>query len=117
MSTQHLVLLVEHDRYLRMLFELALLRKGFEVRAAEDGLDALYCIEAYTPDVIVLNLDVPRVSGADVLAELESTPRTCDIPVVVIAGAGGTPANTNVRRVLRRPVGAAKLIAAVEAFC
>lgn len=115
MPHQPLVLLVEGDRYLRMLFELVLLRRGFDVQTAEDGLAALYCIEAYTPDVIVLNLNVPRVSGADVLAELESAPRTRDIPVVVITDAGDKPAHANVRRTLRKPVGAAKLVAAVDA--
>ena len=115
MTRERVVLLVEDDTDLRRFFQLVLRQHHFHVEAAEDGLEALYIIEAIRPDVVVLDLTLPRVKGTDVLAELESKAETKDIPVVIVTGSTEQPTNANVHCLLRKPVTADKLLATIEA--
>jgi CheY-like chemotaxis protein len=80
------VLIVEDDRALRELYRSALRDAGYEVGAVEDGTDALWRIDQWTPDVVVLDLGLPRLSGRDLRYELRSRPDTRNVPVVVVTG-------------------------------
>lgn len=61
----------------------------WEVRTAEDGLAAMEKISARPPDVIVLDLNMPRMDGRQLLAALRGNPRTAFIPVIIISGDSG----------------------------
>jgi CheY-like chemotaxis protein len=111
---RRIVLLVEDDAALRGLFLLALRGAGHEVRDAADGLDALRIVETIRPDVVVLDLNLPRVSGPEVLAELEAHTETSRIPVVVVTGTSLRPMNRNIQYHLRKPVTADELLDAVD---
>jgi CheY-like chemotaxis protein len=114
MTRRRIVLLVEDDAALRGLFLLALRAAGHEVRDAADGLDALRSVEALRPDVVVLDLNLPRLSGPDVLAELEAHAETRWIPVVVVTGTSLHPMNRNIQWHLRKPVTTDELLEAVD---
>jgi two-component system phosphate regulon response regulator PhoB len=81
-----LVLVVEDDSATRELYRAALRAAGYGVVAVEDGADALRFVEQQHPDVVVLDLDLPRVGGRDVLLELRAHPATRSIPVIVATG-------------------------------
>src|SRR5258705_6639939 len=66
------VLLVEDDNATREMFDYALRMAGFSVTAVRDGFAALRSIEQGCPDIVVLDLDLPHVSGLDVHQELMS---------------------------------------------
>src|SRR6185295_8113210 len=93
MVQRRILLVVEDDHDLRRFFQLVLSNSGFDVHSARDGYEALSILEGVVPDVIVLDLRLPRIKGSDVLAELESNARTRNIPVLVVTGTTDQPAN------------------------
>ena len=109
-----IVLLVEDDRATRELFEYALRFNGFAVTSASDGLNALRLIDQDDlPDVIVLDLDLPQVSGQDVHQEIVSHAETCAIPIVVVTGTNWHPP-PGVFRTLRKPIASDVLVNVVQ---
>jgi CheY-like chemotaxis protein len=79
------VLLAEDDRILRKAGETSLRRKGYSVIAAVDGEDALEKAFAHRPDLILLDVMMPKMQGFDVLARLKSDAATRDIPVIMLS--------------------------------
>jgi CheY-like chemotaxis protein len=78
------VLLVEDSKFLRMANECALCKAGFEVSTAADGEEALRVANDQLPDIILLDMMLPKISGPEVLKALKSNPATMDIPVIVL---------------------------------
>ncbi len=62
---------------------------GYQVRTAADGLAGLRLLEAFEPDIVVLDLALPIASGFEVLDELRSAERTHHTPVIAISGNEG----------------------------
>jgi DNA-binding response OmpR family regulator len=86
------------------MFDYALRISGFDVMSAGDGLSALRAIDQHCiPDVIVLDLDLPQVSGIDVHQEIVSHAETCAIPIIVVTGTSWQ-APRDVFRTLRKPI-------------
>lgn len=110
------ILLVEDDAPSRDLYRSALQRSGHNVVAVEDGLAALQYIESTPPQVIVLDMMLPRLGGRDVLRELRANPETRQIPVVIITGTDVS--NLSERAgipVLQKPFALNELVDAVDA--
>lgn len=82
------VLLAEDDRFLRKAAAAMLRRQGFTVLTAEDGQEALRVAQAETPDLILLDLIMPRMQGFEVLKALKGDPQTAPIPVVILSNLG-----------------------------
>jgi CheY-like chemotaxis protein len=80
------ILLAEDSKFLRMATERALARAGYEVCSAADGEEALRMAREKLPDLILLDMLLPKMSGPDVLAALQNDSLTKAIPVVVITG-------------------------------
>ncbi len=78
------VLLVDDSKFLRMANERALARAGYEVSTASDGEEALRVAKEKLPDVILLDMMLPKLSGPEVLRALKSNPATTVIPVIVL---------------------------------
>ena len=78
------VLLVEDSKFLRMANERALSKAGYEVSTAADGEEALQVANDKLPDIILLDMLLPKISGPDVLRALKGNPATMDIPVIVL---------------------------------
>jgi len=79
------ILLVEDSLPIRRENESALHRAGYEVICAEDGESALQIAQERKPDLILLDMILPKMSGPDVLKHLKSEPATAEIPVVVVS--------------------------------
>ena len=79
------VLLVEDSKFLRIVNGRALTKAGYEVSTAEDGEQALRLAHEARPDVILLDMMIPKLSGPDVLKALKSNPATMAIPVIVLS--------------------------------
>lgn len=80
------ILLVEDSKFLRLATERALMRAGHQVRSAGDGEEALRIAGELLPDVILLDMLLPKMSGPDVLMALKKDPSTKAIPVIVLTG-------------------------------
>ncbi len=78
------VLVVEDDASIRTALKLRLQRDAFVVHTAADGDEALRAISAQSPDLVILDLTLPRRDGLDVLAQLKGSPATAHIPVIVL---------------------------------
>ena len=88
MTHAHRVLLVEDDRYLRKAAEVVLQRAGLTVTTAADGIEALRAVNQERPDLVLLDMIMPRMQGLDVLRALKSDPATAAIPVIVLSNQG-----------------------------
>jgi CheY-like chemotaxis protein len=95
MSTPR-ILLAEDDRFLRKAAETMLKRGGFTVTTAGDGEEALRLARESAPDLMLLDLVMPKMHGFDVLAALKAAPETAAIPVIAQQPGPGQ----------RRPAGA-----------
>jgi CheY-like chemotaxis protein len=80
------ILLVEDSLAVRRANESALVNAGYEVICVEDGESALRAVQEHTPDLILLDMILPKMSGPDVLRHLKSEAKTASIPVVVLSG-------------------------------
>ena len=108
------ILVVEDDEDLRRLFRTALTLAGFNVVEAGDGMEALRWIDHSPPDLVILDLVLPRVSGVVVQQEIAAQAVTRQVPVVVITGSTITAAGMQVACFLRKPVAPDQLIQAVR---
>ena len=79
------VLVVEDSNFLRIAHERILTKAGYEVTSAADGEEALRAAKDKLPDVILLDLLLPKVSGTEVLKALKNDPVTQAIPVIVVS--------------------------------
>ena len=79
------ILLVEDSRMIRRENQSALLKAGYEVICAEDGEVALQMAQEITPDLILLDMILPKINGPEVLQLLKKDPATSEIPVVVVS--------------------------------
>jgi CheY-like chemotaxis protein len=79
------VLLVEDSKFLRMANERALSKAGYAVSTAADGEEALQLAVEQLPDIILLDMLIPKISGPDVLKALKNDPATVGIPVIVLS--------------------------------
>lgn len=79
------VLLVEDDGALADMYRLKLERDGYVVRVADDGEHALGLISEHIPDLIFLDIRLPRMSGLVFLERLRRSDRTRNVPVVIVS--------------------------------
>ena len=85
MEEKKRILLVEDDETLSAVYQSRLELEGFDVKAVYNGEDALSATLEYHPDLILLDVMMPKISGFDVL---DNTPETKDIRVVMLTALG-----------------------------
>ena len=82
------ILVAEDDRFLRKAAEMALKRQGYTVLTAADGEEALRAARSVLPDLILLDLIMPKLNGFDVLQALKKDAPTAHIPVIILSNLG-----------------------------
>jgi len=78
------ILLVEDDMALSAVYRSRLEIEGFDVREANNGEDALSATVEYRPDLILLDVMMPKISGFDVLDILRNTPETANVRIIML---------------------------------
>ncbi len=78
------ILVVDDERHIVRLVEVNLTRAGYDVVTAYDGVEALEAVKNETPDMIVLDVMMPRMDGFEVLRRLQADPETQNIPVIML---------------------------------
>ena len=79
------IVVADDDRMFRKAAETTLRRQGYAVTTASDGEEALQLIRSERPDIIVLDLIMPKLQGFDVLQVLKQDSITAAIPVIVLS--------------------------------
>jgi CheY-like chemotaxis protein len=82
-TTEKTILIIEDELPFRQIYRAAFDMHGYKVLEAEDGEEGLKTVKEKQPDLILLDIVMPKLSGFDVLTKLKSDPTTKDIPVVV----------------------------------
>ncbi len=83
------ILVAEDDAAVARLYAAYAQSRGHSVVVAKDGAETLVCAAAELPDVLLLDISMPKLDGRDVLRQLKSNPKTARLPVLVISAFGG----------------------------
>ena len=81
------ILLVEDDRFLRRACEASLHQRGYHVVTAADGEEGVRLARSERPDLILLDLLMPKLPGIEVLRAVRTDPTLCDVPVVILSNS------------------------------
>jgi len=81
------ILLVEDDKFLRRACEVSLQKRGFTVLTAVDGEDGLRQAREGAPNLILLDMLMPKLSGIETLEALKKDEQTRRIPVVILSNS------------------------------
>lgn len=115
------VLLIEDEPNIVEALRFILEQDGWTVAAHSDGGDAVACIAAVKPDVLILDLMLPNKSGFDILRDLRAQPDFADLPILMLTAKGQTKDRETaeaggVTRFMTKPFANQDLLAAVRAL-
>lgn len=82
------ILAVEDDAFLRSAYMIKLTKAGFTVQVANDGIQALETLKTFIPDLILLDLVMPRKDGFSTLEDIKKQENLRNIPVIVASNLG-----------------------------
>jgi two-component system alkaline phosphatase synthesis response regulator PhoP len=113
------ILVVDDERYILHILDFSLGAEGYEVITAGDGEQAVERTKADRPDLVVMDIMMPRMDGFEACRIIKSDPETRDIPVIMLTAKGrevdrkrGMDAGAD--EYLTKPFSPAKLIERVE---
>ena len=89
------ILCVEDNAENLFMLQRRLTRRGFEVTVATDGAQAVEWAKTLQPDLIVMDLNLPKLNGWEATHRLKSQPETKDIPVIMLTAEHGAKAREN----------------------
>jgi len=95
------LLVVEDDEGLRSLLTARLEKSGFGCLSTDNGLEALNIIQKNQPDLVILDLGIPGLSGQEVCKEIRKDANTKNLPIIMLTGK-----DTDVDRVIGKVIGA-----------
>lgn len=82
------VLIAEDDKFLANAYRVKLTKAGFEVKIVSDGEEAVTILPTFIPDILILDLVMPKKDGFMVLADMKKNPVWSKIPVIVASNLG-----------------------------
>ena len=82
------ILIVEDHPTMREAMRLVLEGEGFDIHEASDGEQALLTLREDRPDLVLLDMSIPGVSGPEVLAAVKNDPETAEVRVIVVTARG-----------------------------
>ena len=82
------ILVAEDDQFILKAMTTKLTKEGFEVKIAVDGVQVLDILKSYIPDLIILDLLMPKKDGFEVLKEVKGDQRLKNIPIIIASNLG-----------------------------
>ena len=79
------ILVVDDEVHIRELLRQELEAEGYTIREAQDGVQAMAMIKQQRPDLIILDVMMPNISGFDVVAMLKTDPTMMDVPIIILS--------------------------------
>jgi CheY-like chemotaxis protein len=83
----HRLLLADDSITIQKVVELVLAEEGFDIRAANNGEEALAAMAQFKPDVVLADIDMPKMNGYQLCEKIKGNPDTKHVPVILLAGA------------------------------
>jgi len=83
---QLVALVVDDSMLIRHTVCRFLEERGFMVESAANGQDAVEALKRVCPDLIVTDMQMPKMSGGELISSIKAKPETADIPIVIVAG-------------------------------
>lgn len=117
MPIEKRILVVEDDEAIRHGTMLRLDCMGYEVILAVDGIDGLNQARRHHPDLIMMDIRMPKMNGMQALLELKADPTTTDIPVVMSSASPGDQSaaiDSGAKFFLRKPYTNEALLATID---
>lgn len=84
MSDPRTILIADDLQGQRLVLDMLLSADGYRVEAVADGREALEYLKQHTPDLVILDVNMPHVSGIDVCHRMKRVPRLKDVPVIIL---------------------------------
>lgn len=81
------ILIADDDKFITTLYETKLQKEGMDVVLAADGEEAIQKLQTATPDLILLDIQMPKINGVQVLTYIRAHPNLKDVPVIVFSNA------------------------------
>lgn len=88
-SRRHLIMVVDDSVTVRKVTSRFLEREGFEVIAAKDGMDAIEILQETMPDLMLLDIEMPRMDGFEVVTQVRHSPRLRTLPIIMMTSRTG----------------------------
>ena len=82
------ILLIDDDPLIVRMYERKLTQEGFAVSLAANGDEGLHALEKETPDLILLDVLMPKLNGWETLKKIKENPKTKDVPVIMLTSLG-----------------------------
>jgi len=118
------ILVVDDEKKIRELLKLRLSAEGYKVVQAEDGEEAVEQARKNSPDLILMDVMMPRMDGAEAARELHEDPKTKDIPVIFLTSmitkeeendqAFGIQLDTGKHKFIAKPFDTPSLLAEIQ---
>ena len=121
LRTQHIVMVVDDSLTVRRVTQRLLVREGYQVVLAKDGIDALEQLQSVSPDVMLVDIEMPRMDGFDLTRNVRGDERTSHIPIIMITSRTADKhrnyaAELGVNEYFGKPYREDDLLAAIEGF-
>ncbi len=82
------IVIIEDDEAINQMYRIKFEADGFDVRMAADGAQGVATVQEFHPDIILMDLQMPTMDGAEALAEIRSLPEHRDTPVLILTNLG-----------------------------
>ena len=91
------IAIIEDDPVISQMYRMKFEADGFDVQLANDGKKGVALVEAFTPDIILLDVQMPGMTGDEALAEIRGSEWGKDIPVIILTNLGEEEAPKTIR--------------------
>ncbi len=91
------IAIIEDDPVIRQMYLMKFEADGFEVRVAENGKEGVGMVEKFSPDILLLDISMPEMSGDEALAEIRRHDWGRDLPVIILTNLGEEEAPKTLR--------------------
>jgi CheY-like chemotaxis protein len=115
-SERGTVLVVEDDPWTRTIEEALLGSEGYRVLSAKNGEEGLLLAGKHHPNVILLDVALPNMSGLEVLSELKSTEGTSNIPVIIVSAYANLAGTMGAQGAVQKPFDYDELLSGLDRF-
>lgn len=92
------IAIIEDDSVINQMYRMKFEADGFEVQLADNGRRGVALVESFTPDLILMDLSMPHMGGAEALEEIRKHDWGKDIPVIILTNLGEEEAPKNLRK-------------------
>lgn len=91
------IAIIEDDQVINQMYRMKFEAAGFDVSTAGDGETGIEMVSKFRPDIILLDLQMPRMDGAEALEHIRAAKNTADTPVIILTNLGEEEAPKNLR--------------------